>query len=434
MIDSTTIEIFAGQGGRGAVAFRREKFVPRGGPAGGDGGRGGNVYLVTDSSTNTLVAFRYNRLFKAEHGKMGEGGRRSGRSGTDLEIPVPVGTEVWVESETNGESQLIGDLNAESQKLLVASAGSGGRGNARFVTSTLREPMLAEEGEAGESTTLRLELKLLADVGIVGLPNAGKSSLIAALSRARPKIANYPFTTLEPVLGVVERQLRSLVAVDIPGLIEGAHTGTGLGHEFLRHIERTRILVHLVDGIENDIAERIRIINNELSEFDESLANKPQILAVNKLDHPDVQDLREEIESEIKAEFSGETPVFFVSALGHLGLEELELAMFAELDAALQDDSTRRTRSGGASEITEIPVLRPAVPKEIAAIIRIEDGFRVTHARAIRLANASDLTNWKTQVQMRDQLERLGITKQLGVLGISSGDKVFLGEWEFEWE
>ena len=434
MIDSTTIEIFAGQGGRGAVAFRREKFVPRGGPAGGDGGRGGNVYLVADSSTNTLVAFRYNRLFKAEHGKMGEGGRRSGRSGTDLEILVPVGTEVWVESETNGESQLIGDLNAESQKLLVASAGSGGRGNARFVTSTLREPMLAEEGEAGESTTLRLELKLLADVGIVGLPNAGKSSLIAALSRARPKIANYPFTTLEPVLGVVERQLRSLVAVDIPGLIEGAHTGTGLGHEFLRHIERTRILVHLVDGIENDIAERIRIINNELSEFDESLANKPQILAVNKLDHPDVQDLREEIESEIKAEFSGETPVFFVSALGHLGLEELELAMFAELDAALQDDSTRRTRSGGASEITEIPVLRPAVPKEIAAIIRIEDGFRVTHARAIRLANASDLTNWKTQVQMRDQLERLGITKQLGVLGISSGDKIFLGEWEFEWE
>ncbi|MCI0438760.1 MAG: GTPase ObgE, partial [Chloroflexi bacterium] len=239
MIDQVFIHISSGKGGNGAISGRREKFVARGGPDGGDGGNGGSVYMLADQNVNTLQAFRYRRSFAAGNGGNGAGANRHGRNGDDIVISVPAGTQVWI---TDEPPRLLADLSEHGQRVLLASGGSGGRGNARFKSSTNQFPKLAEAGEDGEELDLRLELKLLADVGIIGVPNAGKSSLLSVVSAARPKVADYPFTTLEPVLGVVERHDKSFVMVDIPGLIEGAHKGVGLGHEFLRHVERTRVL------------------------------------------------------------------------------------------------------------------------------------------------------------------------------------------------
>ncbi len=448
MIDHARITVSAGAGGRGTVAFRREKFVPRGGPAGGDGGRGGNIYLVADRGVNTLNAFRYKREFKAKSGVLGGGSNKSGKDGAVLEIPVPVGTQVYEEYGDEEQLKLIGDLTVHAQGMLVAQGGRGGRGNARFVTSTLREPLLAEAGEEGQERVLRLELKLIADVGFVGLPNAGKSSLLVALSRAKPKVADYPFTTLEPYLGVVEHHMQTLVAVDIPGLIEGAHEGIGLGHEFLRHVERARVLVHLIDGGEGNAVARLRTINNELGQFDSRLLEKPQIVVVNKVDIPEVELLRSEIKQELMSEEGVEREVLFISAVGHIGLDVLKDAMFQlhneqETDGITRDGYGAERSAGGsvdgkgdADEAGEgVPVLRPGADGGHAeAAIRTEEGFLVVHPRAVRLALGSDLSKWKAQVQMRDQLKRLGVTESLEALGIESGDEVAIGEWNFVWE
>ena len=283
-LDEARILVKAGDGGNGCLAFRREKFVPRGGPSGGDGGRGGDVVLVSSEHHNTLLQFSYNPEHKAERGRHGEGSNRTGHDGESIEVSVPVGTVVY--DDATGER--LFDFNEPDQRFLVAKGGRGGRGNARFATSTHQAPTEHEPGKPGEERKLRLELKLLADVGLVGFPNAGKSTLISRISAAKPKIADYPFTTLEPNLGVVQLpNYRSFVVADIPGLIEGAHTGAGLGIQFLRHVERTKLLAHLVDVSEasgKDPVEAFEIVNRELASFSADLAAKPMIVVATKLD------------------------------------------------------------------------------------------------------------------------------------------------------
>ncbi|HEX5445921.1 MAG TPA: GTPase ObgE [Pirellulales bacterium] len=283
-IDDVTIRVKAGDGGNGCLAFRREKYVPRGGPSGGDGGRGGDVVLVASENYNTLLHFRFNPEHKAERGRHGEGSNRTGRDGKSVEAPTPVGTIVY-DADTG---EMLHDFTASGDRFIVAHGGKGGRGNARFATPTHQAPTEHEAGRPGEERRLRLQLKLLADVGLVGFPNAGKSTLISRISAARPKIADYPFTTLEPHLGVVSTEdQRSFVVADIPGLIEGAHTGHGLGMQFLRHIERTRILAHLVDVSESsgrDPVHDFEVIMEELRSFSEDLANKPMLLIATKID------------------------------------------------------------------------------------------------------------------------------------------------------
>src|SRR5881275_2204718 len=288
-VDEVDIHVAAGHGGRGCLAFRREKFVPRGGPSGGDGGHGGSVFIVASPHTNTLINYRFHPEFGADRGDHGQGSNRTGHGGADLELAVPVGTLVYEKSSEPGEPlRLLADLAEAGQRVLVARGGRGGLGNAHFATSTNRAPRKVQPGEPGEEKDLRLELKLLADVGLVGFPNAGKSTLISRLSAARPKIADYPFTTLTPNLGVVRlSDDRSFVVADVPGLIEGAHRGLGLGHQFLRHLERTKVLVHLVDvsgASSRDPVDDLDTVRRELELFQPALAAKPQIVTANKVD------------------------------------------------------------------------------------------------------------------------------------------------------
>jgi GTP-binding protein len=305
-VDEVEIHVTAGHGGAGALSFRREKFVPRGGPDGGNGGRGGSVYLVADAHRNTLLHFRYTPEFAAERGGHGEGALRSGRDGRDLEIPVPVGTLVLAgEPGALASQEAIADLTRVGQRALVARGGRGGLGNAHFATSTNRAPRKHQPGEPGEERALRLQLKLLADVGIVGFPNAGKSTLIARISSAKPKIADYPFTTLTPNLGVVTLSGdRTFVVADVPGLIAGAHEGHGLGHQFLRHIERTKVLIHLVDvsgASGRDPEEDFDTVRRELASYNPDLLGKPQIVVANKIDALDDPRRLERVEQRARA-------------------------------------------------------------------------------------------------------------------------------------
>jgi GTP-binding protein len=327
-VDEATISVAGGDGGNGCLSFRREKFVPRGGPDGGDGGHGGSVWLVATEEANTLLAFRYKSSFRADRGQHGQGARKSGRSGEDLTVAVPVGT--LVRSEDGAE--VLADLAHAGDRFLAARGGTGGRGNQHFATPTHRAPRRHEPGRPGETRTLRLELKLLADVGLVGLPNAGKSTLISAVSAARPKIADYPFTTLTPQLGVVAHRDRPpFVLADIPGLIEGAHQGAGLGHRFLRHIERCRLLLHLVDPTApgNDPVRDVETIDRELSRYRAELSGKPQILVLTKLDA--LQDDRPAARLREHAARTGR-PCFAVSAVTGRGLAELLDAVTGALE------------------------------------------------------------------------------------------------------
>jgi GTP-binding protein len=325
-IDEVRIYVKAGDGGNGCLAFRREKFVPRGGPSGGDGGRGGDVYLVANEHLNTLLHLRYNPEHKAERGRHGEGSNKTGHDGRSVEVQVPVGTVVW--DEAAGER--LFDFTQSGQRFLAARGGRGGKGNARFATSTHQVPTEHEPGRPGDEKRLRLELKLLADVGLVGFPNAGKSTLISRISAARPKIADYPFTTLEPQLGVVKLDdFQSFVVADIPGLIEGAHLGHGLGIQFLRHIERTRLLAHLVDVSEStgrDPVQDFEIVMRELASFSEELAAKPMLVVASKMDA--AQDPTRVAALEELAK-SKNLPFYKISSVTGQGLDELIRAMSA---------------------------------------------------------------------------------------------------------
>jgi GTP-binding protein len=325
-IDQAEITVQAGDGGDGMVAFRREKYVPAGGPSGGNGGNGGSVYLVASHNLQTLLDFRYNRLFKAQNGERGKPKSMTGACGEDLCIPVPCGTAVY--DAVSGD--LLGDLVSPEQALRVAKGGKGGLGNQHFLSNHNRAPERALPGLPGEMRQLRLELKLLAEVGIIGLPNAGKSTLISVLSAARPKIADYPFTTLIPNLGVVRRDSGDgTVFADIPGLIEGAHTGAGLGHDFLRHIERTRLLIHLVDATAADPLQDYRTIQAELAAYGRGLADRPQIVALSKLDAAEAE-MVDPLRAALAQESQG--PVLSLSAVSRLGLDELLTSVWKQLD------------------------------------------------------------------------------------------------------
>jgi len=335
-IDRAKIYVQGGDGGNGVTAFRREKFVPRGGPSGGDGGRGGNVYLVADSSLNTLLHLRYNPRHIAERGAHGEGSNRSGRTGADLEVRVPVGTQV-VDAETG---DLFCDLDQDGRRWLAGRGGRGGFGNAHFATSTNRAPRYHQTGDNGEARELQLELKLLADVGLVGFPNAGKSTFISTVSAARPKIADYPFTTLEPHLGVVDLgDFRTMVIADIPGLIEGAHAGAGLGDRFLRHIERTKLLLHMVDVSSlsgRDTVSDYETVNRELASYNPALATRPQIVVATKIDALDDPSRLESLRAQAEAD---RKPFFAISSATNRGISELVNALAARLDELKTSES-----------------------------------------------------------------------------------------------
>jgi GTP-binding protein len=418
--DEATIIVRAGRGGNGIVAFRREAHVPMGGPNGGNGGRGGNVYLRVDDQLNTLVPFARRRHFRAANGVHGSGSNRQGANGEDLYVDVPPGTVVR-DQETGA---LLGDLTLPGEMLLVAQGGRGGRGNEAFKSSSRQAPRFAEKGEPGEERTLQLELKVIAEVGLLGKPNAGKSTLLAATSAARPKIADYPFTTLSPNLGVVEVDGRTLVLADIPGLIEGASGGAGLGLQFLRHVERTRLLIHLLDGAGTDPASDFRAINRELALYSARLAAKPQIVVVNKIDLPEARARLPEIERTL-AEAG---PIYAISGVTHEGVTELLRAVAARL-AELPPDEPE------AEE--ELYVFRPHQREESGAFEVTQEGpgvFRVSGQEIERLAV---MTDWSTSESM-ERFERIlvsrGISDALIKLGVELGDTVFIGtDIELEW-
>ena len=419
MIDQVLIKVESGKGGNGAVSGRREKFVPKGGPDGGSGGDGGSVYLACDPNLNTLLPFRYRRQFRAESGGDGAGGRKSGRRGADVVLDVPAGTQVWT---TDAEPTLLAELMTPGECKLLVSGGRGGRGNASYASSTNRFPVIAEAGESGTSAELRLELKLLADVGIIGEPNAGKSSLLTALSAASPKVAPYPFTTLEPVLGVVEHRRRSFVAVDIPGLIEGAHEGVGLGHEFLRHIERTRVLVHVLDGSLDDPVAAFDRVNNELTLFDERLAGKSQVVAVNKADLDGVPEGYQSVASSLEPS----QDVFLVSAATHQGLGSVLDALLVCLDRSEEAPTL-------STPVSSMPVLRPS-PVSVSVVCEDEGTFVVQDPAVERIAAMLDQDNWQALAQFYARLKRLGVVRALERAGIEQGDTVRVGKFEWEWE
>lgn len=425
-IDQANLYVRSGKGGDGAVHFRREKFVPRGGPDGGDGGKGGDVILEVVKTLNTLSSFRQKSRFIAQDGANGAKQNMTGRSAEDLVILVPPGTIIY--DDDNGD--VLGDLVEPGQRLTVTVGGRGGRGNARFATSVNRVPKIAERGEPGQERNLRLELKLIADIGIVGVPNAGKSTFLSVVTNAKPKIASYPFTTLEPNLGVaILDEENTLVLADIPGLIEGAHKGVGLGHDFLRHIQRTRVLIHLLDGMAEDPISDFAQINTELALFDPQLASKPQVVAMNKMDLPDVQARWEAVSTELKQRIKKDK---------NLNIPDVPMAISAVAGKNVREllylASELLREAPPLPEITETPVYRVESDPREFSIEQIDDGWRV-HGEAIE--RAAEMTYWEHfQSVRRFQriLETLGIDAALRKAGIENGDTVYIAGYELEWQ
>lgn len=415
--DHATITVRAGKGGDGCVSFRREKYVPFGGPNGGHGGAGGDVYLRVSPHLNTLVSFSRKRHFAAEDGKPGLGKSMHGASAAAFYIDVPAGTVV----RERPSGLLLGDLTEEGQTLLVARGGRGGRGNEAFKSSTRQAPRFAEKGAPGEERNLTLELKLIADVGLLGKPNAGKSTLLASVSAARPKIADYPFTTLEPNLGVVWLDDHEFVMADIPGLIEGAADGAGLGHQFLRHVERTRLLVHLLDGSSPDPLADYSAINAELARYSERLAAKPQLVVINKIDLPEARARVAEIRAAL-----GLPQALAISGATGEHVQELLWAIAQRLQELPPEP-----------EPEEVPVLRPLDEREDTgyAVAKLDEGvYRLSGQEIERIAA---MTNWDSD----ESLERLwrimvarGIAAALAEAGVSLGDTVLIGDYELEWQ
>ncbi len=424
-VDQVKIYVKAGNGGDGMVAFRREKFVPNGGPAGGDGGKGADVVFVVDEGLRTLVDFRFKRIFKAEHGEHGMSKSMHGRGAEDLVVKVPQGT--IVKDIDTGE--IIADLVAHGQRAVIAKAGRGGRGNKRFATPANPAPELSENGEPGQERNVQLELKVLADVGLVGFPSVGKSTLLSVVSAARPKIAAYHFTTIVPNLGMVDAgDGRSFVMADLPGLIEGASQGVGLGHQFLRHIERTRVIVHVIDmsGSEGRVPyEDYMAINNELEQYNLRLMERPQIIVANKMDMPDA----EENLNEFKTKITEDIPVFPISAVTKTGLRELLLAIADKLET---------TPEFPLNEILEQEDEDTVLYKYVAEepdfeISREPDGtFVLSGAKIERLFTMTNFERDASISRFARQLRAMGVDEALRKRGAKDGDIVRLLDYEFE--
>ncbi|HWC30520.1 MAG TPA: GTPase ObgE [Dehalococcoidia bacterium] len=412
MIDLVEIHIISGHGGNGAAGFRREKFVPRGGPDGGDGGRGGDVIFEADVGLTTLAHFRHRRLYKAEAGKSGASGKRHGASGENLVLKVPVGTVV----EAGDQSW---DLDEPGARVVVARGGDGGRGNARFANSVRQAPTFAERGLPGEDRFLRLELKLLADVGLVGLPNAGKSTLLRAVSNAVPDVGDFPFTTLEPVLGVVEVGLNAFVMADLPGLIEGAHEGVGLGHQFLRHVERTRVLVHVLDAGSDDPMADYRTVHRELELYDTTLADRPEVIALNKIDLPEARKKADAL----RTAFPGREVVLLSGASSEGTRELLQLLL-----RLLQETAPRAT----AVE-KPLPVLQPR-GRDRLEVEQTNGVFVVSGEKAEQDALKLGEGGYEALDELQDRLRRQGLERVLRRAGARPGDRVRVGEVELEWQ
>jgi GTP-binding protein len=421
VIDRASIRVRAGDGGHGLISFHREKFVPRGGPDGGDGGRGGNVVLVADRAVNGLGLYRHRKQFQAERGGNGAANKKHGRNGADLLLKVPPGT-IAVRADTR---EVIADLSSEGQRVVVASGGRGGRGNTHFASPSNQAPYISESGQRAEELAIELELKLLSDVGLVGLPNAGKSTLLAAVSRATPKVADYPFTTLEPVLGVVEAGYDSYVMADLPGLIEGAHRGAGLGLEFLRHIERTSLLIHVVDASQEDPSHAVEVIDNELASYEPSLADRPQILAFNKMDVPEAAARRAELEQ--LAERLGR-PCVFIAAAARLGTAEVAKLAFERLQRI------RELAPVPAPTAEEVPVLRPQPRRQRFTIEREDGAFRVVGEEPVVLVEMLALQSDESRAEAMRRLGRMGVVAALRRAGVREGDAVRFGDIELVWE
>lgn len=417
-IDQAQIHIRSGKGGDGVVHFRKEKYVPFGGPDGGDGGKGGDVILEVAPSLNTLSTFRQKNKYFAEDGINGKKQKMTGRGGKDLIIMVPPGTIIY-DDNTN---EVLGDLVKPGQRLIAAAGGRGGRGNVHFANSRNHVPRIAEHGAPGIERFLRLELKLIADIGIIGVPNAGKSTLLASVTNAKPKIADYPFTTLEPNLGVVELDDdTTLVLADIPGLIEGAHKGVGLGYDFLRHIQRTKVLIHLLDGLaENPILDYAQI-NSELALFDPGLAKKPQVVALNKIDIPDVEKRLSKVSNALKKQ--GVMDILGISAATGTNVRKL-LYQAAKLLRELPEQ---------APEVADTPVYKVETDPRNFEIKRSDRGWIV---KGESIERAASMTYWEYDQSVRRFqriLHTLGIDDALREAGVQNGDTVMIGDYELEW-
>ncbi len=421
MFDRVNVYVKAGDGGDGSPHLRREMYVPHGGPDGGDGGRGGSVYVEADDQLNTLITYAHKKHFKAGSGGRGLRQRQHGASGEDLVLKVPPGTVV---RPPEGD-EILADLVQPGDRVLVARGGRGGLGNVHFSTATHQTPRFAQKGEPGEERWIRLELKLIADVGIVGLPNAGKSTLLSVISAAKPKIADYPFTTLEPQLGVVQRDDVDFVVADIPGLIEGAHAGAGLGHEFLRHVERTRLLVHLVDGSGqlSDPLTAYKQIRNELSLYADRLAGVPEIVAVTKQDLPEAGELWPLVQAELEA--LGVHPLA-ISAVTHQGVDQL----LDEIARRLPELPPPATFGPSPTDYKVFAL----EPEDDFRVESEDGGFTVRGRKVERVIAMTDLRRPEAVDYLQGQLKRLGVTQALERAGVKSGDVVHIGGEELVWE
>lgn len=412
-VDTAKVKLQAGKGGDGAVSFRHEIYIPKGGPDGGDGGKGGDIVFRADKDTNTLLDFRYNPELKAANGKNGAGQRAAGRSGKDLIVEVPIGTIV------RRDGEVIADLISDGQTAVIAKGGDGGFGNAHFKSSTRQTPMIAEVGEPGEAFEASLELKLIADIGLVGLPNAGKSTFLSVVSNARPEIADYPFTTLTPQLGVATIDGQDILIADIPGLIEGAADGKGLGHDFLRHVDRTAALLHLIDVYNNDAGEAYRVIRNELERYGE-LRDRPEIVALTKCEGVDTDIIKMQKQAILAANPNAQ--VFAISSAAKQGITEL-LRALVKIKGATQTISTEAVPNGEEDDSTptsnDLPVITLG-PEQLSKAWKVEkiiDGdeakFVVTGQKIEKFARRTKLSNYASVNRLRDIMKKMGIRAEL---------------------
>jgi len=456
-IDTAKVSLKAGKGGDGAVSFRHEIYIPKGGPDGGDGGRGGNIVFVADKDTDTLLNFRYNPILVAEDGKNGAGQRAAGRSGRDLIVEVPVGTVVWrrgdAENGSPDKSQLA-DLTEHGQRAIIAHGGTGGFGNAHFKSSTRQTPIIHEVGEPGEEFEAELELKLLADVGLVGLPNAGKSTFLSVVTNAKPEIANYPFTTITPNLGIATIDNHDLLIADIPGLIEGAAGGKGLGHDFLRHVDRTAVLLHLVDVYNDDAGKAYKTIRNELEKYS-NLASRPEIVALTKCEGLDPEIIAMQTAAILRE--NPDAKIYTISAQAHQGLDELLRVLLESIQSGDSAATSTSDVRGGAQVTTEherrdpatagvanasagTDVRNPTIPTITLSSNALSDTWQITEQdgkfiitgeKIEKFARRTDYDNYASLNRLRDIMKKLGIRAELTSKGAKPDSIISIAGHEF---